>query len=358
MSYHVTKETGTEAWLAAAQVLSEKSNIEDSRTFRSSDLTRIKEIHHITLTVTDPRQRLIFARPMDPAFALVEVAWIMAGFNSLEFLEFWNALMPRFSDDNITLHGAYGYRLGFRPEQINQIDRLYRNQSDTQSYSDQLHMACEALKESPHTRQVVLQIWQSNADLPDPKVRSKDIPCNITSKLLVRDEKLHWMQDLRSNDLVLGTPYNFMQWMSMQEIVAGWLGLDVGDYMHVVNSLHVYENHWDHLFQILNVSNDIRVPINKSDLRIEGYDKWQKMFAVYVDAIDMFRIATTDEDIRSILDATIGELSAGYYECLLVIAAEACRRKGYPDSGLKLSEKLSDYYLTSWMKWFDHVQKP
>lgn len=357
MSYHITNETGTEAWLSAAQILNHEGSTEDSRTFRSSDLTQTKEIHHVTLTITDPRQRLIFARSMDPAFALVEVAWIMAGFNSLEFLEFWNTLMPRFSDDDLTLHGAYGYRLGFRPIQVNQIDQLYRNRSDVQSYSDQLLMTYNALKEFPHTRQIVLQIWQSNADLPNPQARSKDIPCNITSKLLIRAGKLHWMQDMRSNDLILGTPYNFMQWMSIQEIVAGWLDLDVGDYMHVVNSLHVYENHWSHLNQILNTSNDIRVPINKSDLRVEGYDKWQKMFAVYVDTIDTFRIAATDEDIRNILCASKRDLSAEYYECLLVIAAEACRRKGYPDSGLRLSEGLSDYYLTSWMNWFNHVQK-
>ncbi len=347
MSYHIIKETGTEAWLATAQILNCESSTE---TLCSSELN---EIHHVTLTIMDPRQRLIFAHPMDPAFALVETAWIMAGFNSLDFLRFWKPSLSELSDNGDTLWGACGYRLGFRPEQVNQIDRLYRIQSETQSYTNQLQMAYEALKESPHSCQVVLQIWQSGADLPNPKSRSKDVPCNITSRLLVRDDKLHWMLDTRSNDLILETPYNFMQWMSIQEIVAGWLNLDVGDYTQTVNSLYV---DGPQLNQILQNDNET-VPICKSDLRIEDYDAWQKMFAIYVDAIDMMRISRFDKDILSILQTVEHSLSAGYHECLLVIAAEACRRKGFPDAGLKLSEGLSDYYLTNWMNWFSHVQK-
>ena len=46
---------------------------------------------------------------------------------------------------------------------------------------------------------------------------------------------------MRSNDIFRGLPYNFVQFTSMQEILAGWLKINVGSYNHVSDSLHIYE---------------------------------------------------------------------------------------------------------------------
>lgn len=46
---------------------------------------------------------------------------------------------------------------------------------------------------------------------------------------------------MRSNDVYLGLPYNLVQFSALQEIVAGWLGIEVGSYHHFTDSLHVYE---------------------------------------------------------------------------------------------------------------------
>ena len=46
---------------------------------------------------------------------------------------------------------------------------------------------------------------------------------------------------MRSNDVLLGTPYNFVQYTSLQEILAGWLDIGVGSYNHYSDSLHLYE---------------------------------------------------------------------------------------------------------------------
>ena len=47
---------------------------------------------------------------------------------------------------------------------------------------------------------------------------------------------------MRSNDIVFGLPYNFLQFTFLQEIIAGWLNVDVGEYMHISDSLHMYVN--------------------------------------------------------------------------------------------------------------------
>ena len=69
----------------------------------------------------------------------------------------------------------------------------------------------------------------------------RDIPCNVMSILKVRDSRLEWLQVIRSNDLFRGLPYNFVQFTSLQEILAGWLNIKCGSYNQVSDSLHVYE---------------------------------------------------------------------------------------------------------------------
>ena len=79
-------------------------------------------------------------------------------------------------------------------------------------------------------------------DLPDldGSPANEDIPCNVLAMLKVRDGALHWTQVMRSNDLFLGLPYNIVQFTMLQEVLAGWLGVRVGPYNVVIDSLHVY----------------------------------------------------------------------------------------------------------------------
>jgi thymidylate synthase len=46
---------------------------------------------------------------------------------------------------------------------------------------------------------------------------------------------------MRSNDLILGLPHNIIQFSSLQEVLAGWLGVEVGSYNHFADSLHLYQ---------------------------------------------------------------------------------------------------------------------
>ena len=59
----------------------------------------------------------------------------------------------------------------------------------------------------------MIQIYDTKEDFPidNGKPRDDDIPCNICSMLKVRQGKLEWSQIMRSNDVLLGMPYNFIQ---------------------------------------------------------------------------------------------------------------------------------------------------
>ena len=187
-----------------------------------------KELTHVCMSIADPTQRWVERRKpaVSPAFAIAELVMIMNGSDEAILLNAWNPALPKYQGKYDRYPGAYGKRLRY-------------------SFGfDQINRAYDALKNNPESRQVVMEIWKPDIDLPQSKGRpnNDDIPCNICSLLKIRDGKLLWTQIMRSNDIVFGLPYNFFQFTFLQEIIAGWLNVGVGEYMHISDSLHMYVN--------------------------------------------------------------------------------------------------------------------
>lgn len=224
MFHHLEATTANGLWQQAARKFGEGglSVAQDSRGGTTH------EIMNAALAISDPRQRWISARvpPMNPAFAIAEVIWILNGREDSGMLNYFNPQLPKYAGTGATYHGAYGHR----------IRRRFG--------IDQLERGFEALTKNPESRQVVLQIWEANTDLPalSGKPISPDIPCNICSLIKVRNNRLQWCQVMRSNDLFRGFPHNVIQFTALQEVFAGWLGLELGDYHHYSDSLHFYEH--------------------------------------------------------------------------------------------------------------------
>lgn len=264
-----------------------------------------REALRATFVIADPRQRWVTSRtpPISPAFAIAEVAWILAGDDRLSYLLPWNADHAKYVGDAPEVHGSYGARL-----------RRARGM-------DQVLGAAAALRANPESRQVVLQIYDPAIDLPSPdgKPRSQDVPCNVTALLKVRDGRLEWTQILRSNDLHMGVPYNFVQFTTLQEVVAGLVGVEVGAYAHYADSLHVYER--DVRGHGLPPSTEAR---NEDDLRLsaDGFEAFVERFHACLERIGL---AEADVDVKRALDI---DLTPNWKNLALVCAAERTRRLG------------------------------
>jgi len=343
---HFEGATADAVWRQAADRLRRDGRLQESR----DQPTR--ELLHTAFTITDPRQRLVFARPINPAFALAEVLWIMAGANDAAFLRFWNPRMARFADarDARVLPGAYGFRLGSQPQLGDGVGTQLRHEEvGAPPRLDQIRAACEALRHTPHSRQVVLQIWDSRHDLPNPEPRSRDVPCNVMSHLMIRDGRLEWLQVMRSNDLIWGVPYNFVQFTTMQEIIAGWLGVDVGTYTHVSDSLHVYERHWATLEQVAFGNS---APRNAADLRIASYDEWETVWARLIDGALALSQRTDADGLKEILNQ-VGDVPWPYAEWTAVLTAEALRRRKHEVEAAHAIQRAGAYWGASWQQWHD-----
>lgn len=320
-------QTADAAWLQAARELSsDASALQQSR----AGLTR--ELAHVAFEIQDPRQRWIISRqpPINPAFAIAEVVWILAGRNDSAFLNFWNPALPKFAGTGQTYYGAYGYRLRQQLE-IDQIDRVY-----------------QALLHNPDTRQAVLQIWDGRTDLPidQGKPASADIPCNICSFLKIREGRLEWMQVMRSNDLILGLPHNVVQFTSLQEIIAGWLGLDLGTYHHFSDSLHVYERN----FADLEHAPAVDAPANSDRLDIPR-EQFDPVFSEVERRFDELRAGDLDEARFDEL-LRLDEMPGGYANFVRIAAADSARRRGWAERTRTAAEACTNPALRlAWARW-------
>lgn len=320
--------TADEVWRAAAGKIERREGTIEQPS-RGGDTL---ELLHTCLVVTDPRERWVLNRrpAMNPAFALAEVVWILSGRDDSGFLNFWNPILPKFAGRGPLYYGAYGQRLRYR------------------FGLDQLRYAYEALRGMPDSRQVVLQIWDAASDLPieSGQRRSDDIPCNVCALLKIRESLLEWVQVMRSNDLKLGWPHNVVQFTTLQEMMAGWLGVRLGTYTHFSDSLHVYVD------QLSDLIEPASLPLEAST------DRWEMSFADTMDVIaDLGRrmdtIRGNARDAAMIRQQGMHDYpSQAATNALSLIAADAARRAEAADLAAELAGRCTNPLLQQlWKRW-------
>lgn len=186
---------------------------------------RMSEIIGPALFLTNPRARISRTETRGKPFsALGEFLWYLSKDNSLQFIEYYIARYNEFSDDGETIYGGYGKRL------FNMHDKF-----------DQISNVIELLTRKKTSRQATIQIFDAEDIVED----RKDIPCTCTLQFLIRDEKLHMITYMRSNDAIWGLPHDIFSFTMIQEIIARTLNIEIGNYRHFVGSLHLYENKKD-----------------------------------------------------------------------------------------------------------------
>lgn len=253
----------------------------------------------VTITYTHPMERVLFnqARDANPFALLYESLWMLAGRNDVAPLAYYTKQFREYSDDGVTLNGAYGYR--WRSALCHRA--MHRPYSAPYEV-DQLKVIIDHLKADPNSRRAVLSMWNVEDDLlkigkdPCPSCRerdgtptiapdiryhdwskggrvpdcglckgtgyspgSKDVCCNLNVMFSVREDGCYPNGDPRgvpckvlditvtnrSNDLIWGLlGANYVCFSVLQEYVAAHLGVEVGRYHHFTNNLHAYSWNW------------------------------------------------------------------------------------------------------------------
>ena len=169
-------------------------------------------------TLVDPSRCFLQdrAREASPHYAAAEFLWYMSGTDDISLIERFAPQYRRFAPDG-RAYGAYGKRVGW-----------------------QLDEAIRLLKDDVASRQCVLSMW-SPSDLLAAARKQLDIPCTLSLQLLLRDDRLHVICTMRSNDVWLGLPYDVFCFCTLQRLLAWELGVELGYYHHRAGSVHLYD---------------------------------------------------------------------------------------------------------------------
>jgi len=325
------RQTADELWLALADAFHQ--GVAD----QSSRAGATKELLHVAMSLQDPRQRFVISRtpPINIAFALAEILWIVAGRNDSAFINYFNRGYSRYCGDGPVYHGAYG-------------ERLRRHLG-----LDQLQRAYDALRANPDTRQVVLQIWDSAIDFPQPTGApvTMDIPCNIVAMLKIRSGALEWTQVMRSNDFFRGLPYNIIQFTAVQEILAGWLGVRIGRYHHFSDSLHVYDTE----FPVVMGARSVEIDSNDDSLCLPKAD-FDSAFGELISTAERITDeSSTPDQLAGV--ANKAALPQSYRNILFVLCAEGARRRKNSSMMEEMISACTNVaYRQLYRRWLSRVQ--
>lgn len=198
------------------------------------------ELRGIVLRLKDPRSRLSRTDRKGTVFScLGETLWYLAGGNATSHISYYIS-QYKDEDEHGKIYGGYGPRLFKADGHINQIRNII-----------------SLLREKISTRQAVIQLFAAK-DLVE---KHKDIPCTCTIQFLAREGKLHTITHMRSNDAYKGLPHDVFAFTMLQEIIARTLNLELGEYIHSVSSLHLYDDDKEKACSYIGEAWQDRVPM-------------------------------------------------------------------------------------------------
>lgn len=225
--------------------------------------TITKEILNYSFSISNPRNRIITfpERKISYKYLLGEFIWYLTGSNNvqdiLSYSKFWNNLQNTGKIPNYeagTINSNYGNRIfGY---------------SKLPAFSgyNQWNNTLELLKRDKDTRQAVLNIHVPS----DRHEGNLDVCCTLSLQFLIRENKLHLIINMRSQDIITGFCNDFFQFSMLQECMQVQLKkiypeLELGTCYNNVASLHLYEKHFEMAEKILQNDELFEVTMDKMD---------------------------------------------------------------------------------------------
>ena len=189
---------------------------------------------------------------------IAEQCWFIQGEKDTTYLRKFTKMWDKFLEEDGTLASAYGWR--------------WRHHFG----KDQLGSLIALLQKDPSSRHGVIITWDPKDDGygGTPK---KNVPCPYTFTVNIIGGRLHLHSVIRSNDMMLGCPFDTIGFALLQCMLAQKLGVIAGVYTHTISNAHIYENHYAGAEEIITRTNDhknitLHLPENAFD-RAEKKDE-------------------------------------------------------------------------------------
>jgi len=197
--------------------------------------------------------------------AIDEILWIwQKKSNRVEDLN--SHIWDEWVGEDGTIGKAYGYQLGikhkYKEGEFDQVDRVLYD-----------------LKNNPYSRRIMTNIY-TFSDLHEMNL----YPCAYSMTFNVTGNKLNAILNQRSQDTLAANNWNVVQYAALVHMFAQVSGLEVGEFVHVISDMHIYDRHVDMVKELLSRPSlpAPKFTINKEvknfydfkveDFNIEGYE--------------------------------------------------------------------------------------
>lgn len=195
---------------------------------------KINEVMNAVHVVEDPSLCLYenTRRGSQLKYIAAETVYYFSGRRDLNFIKKYAAFWEQIANEDMTVNSAYGNLIFTEENKVGMTQWTW---------------AFQSLVKDKDTRQAIILF-----NKPDYQYfGNKDVICTLNGIFNIRDNKLNFTIQMRSNDAILGTPTDFaffcllqMQMLKLLKETA-YPELELGTFTHVANSYHVYERHFE-----------------------------------------------------------------------------------------------------------------
>lgn len=165
--------------------------------------------------------------------AIDEILWIWQK-KSNKISDLNSHIWDSWMGDDGTIGKAYGYQLGIKHQykegKFDQVDRVIFD-----------------LKNNPSSRRILTNIYNFE-DLHEMNL----YPCAYSMTFNVVDGKLNAILNQRSQDTLAANNWNVVQYAVLVHMFAQVSGLQVGELVHVIADMHIYDRHIPLIEEIIN----------------------------------------------------------------------------------------------------------
>jgi thymidylate synthase len=205
---------------------------------RATYYTRAIPGMHFSTDIEKDGFPLLTLRKIPIKSPVAEQAWFILGSRKPEdFLREYTKIWDAFTNPGDVVTVAYGYR--------------WRKHFGR----DQLKLLIDLLRNEPGSRHAVIVTWDPSQDGLSTQ-KKKNVPCPYTFTVNIIGDRLHFHNIVRSNDVILGVPFDVLGFALLQCILAQELGVKPGIYSHSISNAHIYDTHFTAAEELMRRTND------------------------------------------------------------------------------------------------------
>lgn len=157
----------------------------------------------------------------------------------------------------------------------------YQWRNFNNEWVDQVKNVIETLKKNPNSRRMLVVTY--NPVQADSMLLP---PCHMMFQFYVANGKLSCQMYQRSADTFLGVPFNIASYALLTMMIAQVVGLEAGEFIHVLWDTHIYSNHFEQVKEQLtrtprplptmklNPEAKDLFTFKYEDFTLEGYDPY------------------------------------------------------------------------------------